>query len=119
MRDGALRGDRVLRVAAVVRHAGDAEIAARDEIAAAAAIARCVVTAVPPDADAISDRKARYVVADCIDRSRDLVTGNARIGYSRKRIVQDEEIAVADSACGNLNSHLAAMGLRNGDVDQF
>jgi hypothetical protein len=74
---------------------------------------------VPPDPDAISDGKAGYVVADCVDRPRDLVTGDAWIRYSRKRIVQDEEIAVADAACGDLYPHLAAVRMRNGDVHQF
>jgi hypothetical protein len=52
--------------------------AARDEVAAAAAIAMPAVPAVPPDADAIANVPIDEPVTDGIDRSGDFVPRYAR-----------------------------------------
>src|SRR5690242_1188782 len=68
-RDGDLRRDHVLGVAAVVGDAGDPRVLALQELAAQARVARTVVPAMPAEPDAIAGAKARRALAERVDDS--------------------------------------------------
>src|SRR4051812_37971871 len=90
-----------------------------DEIAAAAGIALEAVSAVPTDAHALARLPQSDFGADSIDKSGDLVAGNAWILQPRPHAFFYQRIAVADTARFHLDTHLSAARLGNGSFDDF
>ena len=82
------RGHHVLGIAAVVADAGNAGLAAGDEIAAPAAVAMAAMAAVPADADPLPDPPGPGALAQGVDHAGDLVAGDPRVGDARERCLR-------------------------------
>src|SRR5207248_2581117 len=54
-----------------------------------------------------------------VNPTRDFMPGNPRILNSRPIAFLSQHIAMANSACLNLDTHLSAAGLRGGALDSF
>src|SRR6202035_4236545 len=87
---------------------------ARDEVTAAATIAVPAVAAVPPHADAVALVPIDDALADCIDRSGDLVPGHARKRNAGPEVLDGDRVAVTDSAGLDADAYVA-----RGDLGEF
>ena len=119
------RGKRVgrshhrLGVAAVVRDAGDAQIAAVDQPAAPARLAMPAMPAEPADADALPDAPAGHAGAERVDHAGDLVARDAREGKAGPLPFDGEAVAVAHAAGLDADADLAPRRLGNVALDAF
>ena len=119
------RGDRlgadhhVLGVAPIEVDGGNFFVLAQNEIPPAAGVALKAVSAMPSHTDSLPWLPQRYVGANRVDASGDLVAGDARILKSRPDPFFDQRVAVADAAGLDLNSHLAAARMGDRTLDEF
>lgn len=118
-RERLLRRHHVLGITTIIGDAWRLQIAAGHEIAAAAALAPAAMTAMPADADSLTDLPRRHVRAERIDDSRDLVARHDRVADAGEGPFLGEGIAVADSAGLDPDAHLAPARLWNVALDQL
>src|SRR6266542_1321414 len=112
--------DQEIGITAVVGDSGNLRRdLAGDEVPSPAGIAASAVPAVPADPDAIPHGPAGNVAAERIDRSGDLVPGNARIGDARPVSFDRQEIAVADAARLDANPDLPGTGFGHFALDRL
>src|SRR5205814_1858325 len=102
--------DQVLRVAAVLREAGDPAGLAGEEVAAAAGIAVPAIAAVPADARPLARRPPGDAGADRVDHAGDLMARHPRVLNARERPLFDERVAMADAARLHLDPDRAGVG---------
>jgi len=123
VRDPSQRGrgrDQEIGIATVVGDSGNLRRdAAGDEVPSPAGIAVSAVSAVPADPDAIFDRPARHLAAQRVDRSRNLVPRNARVGDARPLPFDRQVIAVADAARLDAYPDLPGTGLGHFPLDEL
>jgi hypothetical protein len=98
----------------------DLLVAAVDEVAAAARMANETMPTMPPDSDPLSRLPERNIGTDCVDASGDLVPRYPRIFEPiGPQTFFHEHIAVADTACFNLDPNLVAFWLGYGALEDF
>jgi hypothetical protein len=103
-----LRGhDRVLRVAAVVRPAGEARPLAEVRLPFDAEFARSAGRSHPRDSNTVADREAADARADRVDRADDFVTGDERTPPRFEVSLDDVEVRAADAAHPDAHSQVA------------
>ncbi len=118
-RQGVDRRDHVIGIAAVIMDAGHFEIAAGDEVAAAAAVADEASPAEPADADPLAGLPGGDVGADGVDPPGDLVSRHRGVVHAGKGAGGDEGVAMADAAGLDLDAYLAGTGLRYRPFDEL
>src|SRR5271155_4027417 len=91
-------GHHRLGIAAVVRNAGYAQVAAVDQPATPARLAMPAMPSKPADADALPGAPADHAGAECVDHASDLVPGDAREGEAGPLRFDGETVAVAHTA---------------------
>ena len=112
----ALVGDRVLRVAAVERVAGEARVVAEVLAPRPAVAARAAGPAQPRHADPLARREARRRPGRRRDRADDLVAQHQRQLRLGQLAVDDVQVGAADAAGAHLERDLPGPGLRLGEL---
>ena len=102
--------DHELLIAAVVRDAGDFEIAAIAKVAAAALEAGVVLSAMPADANALALLPGCDAGAELVDETGNFVAGNARIFEPGPEAFLGEDVTMADATGLDFDTDLIGAG---------
>ena len=111
--DSFCGNDRVFGVAAVEAKPSDFFVGAIDEITAAALRTGPVMTAVPPDANALAFVPSSDAGADFVDDSGNFVARRSRVNHAGPKAVFDKMVAEADAAGLHADANVTRGRLRN------
>ena len=100
-------------VSAVVADARNFQIAAIAKIAASARGTRIVLTAVPPNTDALTILPVRNAGAELIDHAHHLMSWNTWVLNSRPRAFFRESVTAADATGLYLHPHVSRARIRH------
>src|SRR5207248_1995152 len=92
---------------------------AQDELAPSARITYKAMSAMPPQANSLAGLPGLHVFTNRVNPTRDFMPWSPRILNSRPISLFNQHVAVANSACLNLDAHLSAVGFRGGALDGF
>jgi hypothetical protein len=108
-----------LLVSAVIADAGNFQVTAIAKISAAAGGTRIVLTAMPPNTDALTILPSRNAGTDFVDDARYLVSWNTRVLNSRPRAFFCENVTAADATGLYLDPHVSRARLRHLSVNDL
>jgi hypothetical protein len=108
-----------LLVSAVVANSGNFQITAIAKISAAAGGTRIVLTAVPPNTDALTILPVGNAGTELIDDANHLVSWNTRVLNSGPRAFFRKNVTVADATGLHLDPHVSRARLRYLAVDDL
>jgi hypothetical protein len=108
-----------LLVSAVVADAGNFQVNAIAKISAAAGGTRIVLTAVPPNTDALTILPCGNAGTELIDNPHYLVSRNTRVLYSRPCAFFRENVTAADATGLYLDPHVSWARLWHLSVDDL
>ena len=94
-------------VSAVIADAGNFQVTAIAKISAAAGGTRIVLTAMPPNTDALTILPSRNAGTDFVDDARYLVSWNTRVLNSGPRAFFCENVTAADATGLYLDPHVS------------
>ncbi len=104
--------DHRLGITAVHIDTWDAKVLATDQITSTTGLAMTTVSTKPAHADACARLPPNYSLANLIDDTRDLMTGDNRIRNSKEQSIFCNRIAMADAACFDSHHCFAASSPR-------
>ncbi len=109
----------VFGIASIKTQGRDFLILANDELTAAAGIANETMPSMPAYASALAGLPERHVRPYRVNSPSNFMPGHARVPQSRPVSLFYQQVAVANAAGLDLNSHLAPAWVRDRALDEF